>query len=72
MSDQQSATSGEEPTDPEDVLPGPLGGIYAYWSRVDAFREAHGDTYVGVLEAITAAILVGGYVYWLYLFFVAG
>jgi len=72
MSDQQTAASDEEPTDPEEVLPGPLSDIYAYWSRVDAFRETHGETYTGVLEAITAAILVGGYLYWLYLFFVVG
>jgi hypothetical protein len=43
------------------------------WRRLESiqeFRRTYGSTYTGVLEAITAAVLIGGYVWWLYLFVV--
>ena len=68
--------SESEPSTEDDplreTLPSPLVPLYDGWQAFEDFRATHGDTYVGVLEAITAAILIGGYVYWLYLFFVAG
>lgn len=56
----------------DEVLPEPLVPIYQRLKLVDEFRETHGDTYTGVLEAIVGAILAGGYLYWLYLFFTTG
>lgn len=56
----------------EEVLPEPLLPLYARYERIEEFRATHGDTYVGILEAIVALVLIGGYLYWLYLFFLAG
>lgn len=56
----------------EEVLPEPLLPIYAQYELIEEFRATHGDTYVGVLEALVALVLIGGYLYWLYLFFLAG
>lgn len=55
-----------------EIIPEPLMPI---WTRIELFqefRETHGPTYTKVLEAIVAVLLVAGYVYWLYLFFVVG
>ncbi|UWG49017.1 Uncharacterized protein HSRCO_2761 [Halanaeroarchaeum sp. HSR-CO] len=74
MSETESAVedSTEDVGGLEEILPDPLVPIYERWLLVDEFRETHGDTYTGVLEAIVGAVLIGGYVYWLYLFFVVG
>ena len=72
MSDQQPAEPAVEELDVRETLPSPLVPLYDGWQAFEETRAAHGETYVGALEAITAAILIGGYLYWLYLFFVVG
>ena len=42
------------------------------WRRIEliqAFRETHSDTYVTVLEVLTALVLAAGYAWWAYLYF---
>ncbi|MFC6719224.1 hypothetical protein ACFQGT_02925 [Natrialbaceae archaeon GCM10025810] len=56
----------------DELLPAPLLPVYRQFERVQDFRETHGPTYTSYLEAILAVALIGGYVYWLYLFLVAG
>lgn len=56
----------------EDVVPAPLVPVWRRVRRVQEFRETHGDTYVTVLEALTALGLTIGYVYWVYLYFLGG
>lgn len=55
-----------------EVVPEPLMPIWRRIQLVQEFRETHGDTYVTVLEALTAIALTAGYVFWLYLYFVSG
>lgn len=55
-----------------EVVPEPLMPIWRRIQLVQEFRETHGDTYVTVLEALTAIVLTAGYVFWLYLYFVSG
>lgn len=68
----------EDMVDTEDVgglgelIPEPLLPVWRRYELFQAFRETHGDTYTKVLEAIVAVFLTVGYVYWMYLFFVAG
>ncbi|MGM0398629.1 MAG: hypothetical protein ACQEQY_06500 [Halobacteriota archaeon] len=67
--------SGSDPApkgDFREVLPESLHPVYSRWLLVQEFRETHGDSYTGILESIVAFVLIGGYVYWLYLFFVVG
>lgn len=56
----------------DEVLPEPLMPVYERFQLVQEFRETHGDSYTKFLEGIVALVLTGGYVYWLYLFFLAG
>lgn len=55
-----------------EVLPEPLVPIYERLQLIQQFRENYGPTYTTILEAIIAALLIGGYLYWLFLFFVIG
>lgn len=70
MSDTESESAPKG--DLREVLPESLHPLYERWLLVEEFRATHGSTYIGVLEAIVALVLIGGYVYWLYLFLVAG
>lgn len=56
----------------DELIPESLVPVWTRIERFQAFRETHGPTYTKALEAIVAALLIGGYVYWLYLFFVVG
>jgi DNA-binding SARP family transcriptional activator len=51
-----------------EIVPEPLMPVWRRVESVQEFRRTYGDSYVGVLEALTAAALAGGYVWWLYLF----
>jgi hypothetical protein len=51
-----------------EVVPEPLMPVWKRIESIQEFRRTYGDTYVGALEALTAAVLAGGYVWWLYLF----
>lgn len=53
---------------PDELPAGPLVPLYRRVAAIQRFREVHGDTYTKALEAITAAVLVGGYLYWAFLF----
>ena len=55
-----------------EIVPEPLMPIWSRIELIQAFRRTHGEQYVSVLELLTAVLLVGGYVWWLYLFFLAG
>lgn len=55
-----------------EILPESLLPVYHQLERVQSFRETYGPTYTTYLEALLAIALIGGYVYWLYLFFMAG
>ena len=53
-----------------EVVPEPLMPVWRRLESIQESRRTYGSTYTGVLEAITAAVLIGGYVWWLYLFVV--
>ena len=72
MSDSDEQEYAETAGGLDEILPDSLVPIYEKWLLIDQFRETHGDTYTGILEAIVGAVLIAGYVYWLYLFFVVG
>ena len=72
MSDSDEQEYAENVGGLDEILPDSLVPIYEKWLLIDQFRETHGDTYTGILEAIVGAVLIAGYVYWLYLFFVVG
>jgi hypothetical protein len=55
-----------------EVIPDPLLPVWRQIERVQSFREAHGNTYVTALEALTAIALAVGYVWWVYLYFYGG
>jgi hypothetical protein len=73
MSSTQDATEDTIDTENvgglEEVLPEPLVPVWRRIALIQEFRETHGDKYVKLFEAITAIVLIGGYVYWLTLFF---
>lgn len=52
-----------------ELLPEPLRPLWRPVEAIQGFRRAHGERYIKVLEALLAAILIGGYVWWAYLFF---
>lgn len=56
----------------EEVVPEPLMPIWRRIELIQSFREAHSDTYVTVLEVLTAIALAVGYAWWVYLYFVGG
>lgn len=76
----EGSVQGPEPAgdgDPEgesfvEELPSVLQPVYHGLMRFQAFREKYSERYVWVLEAIVAVTLTVGYVYWLYLYFLAG
>ncbi|SEP24613.1 hypothetical protein SAMN04487948_12615 [Halogranum amylolyticum] len=55
----------------EEFVPAPLMPVWIRLQTVQEFRETHGDSYTKVLEGIVAAILTGGYLFWLFLYFTA-
>lgn len=56
----------------DEILPPSLMPIYNGYLRIENFRSTYGETYTGIMEAIVALVLILGYIYWLYLFFIAG
>jgi hypothetical protein len=56
----------------DEVVPEPLMPVWRRVQLVQEFRRTHGETYVTVLEALTALALMVGYVFWLYLYFMGG
>lgn len=53
----------------EELIPEPLMPLWQRIELIQQFRETHGDTYVTVLEALTAIVLGVGYVWWAYIYF---
>lgn len=53
----------------EEVIPEPLMPVWKRIELIQQFRETHGDTYVTVLEALTAIGLALGYLWWAYIYF---
>ncbi|ESS03957.1 MAG: hypothetical protein A07HR67_00937 [uncultured archaeon A07HR67] len=53
----------------DEVIPEPFVPVWRRIELVQEFRETHGDTYVTVLEGLTAIVLALGYVWWVYLYF---
>jgi hypothetical protein len=51
-----------------EIIPEPLLPVWKRVEKVQAFRRTHGETYVGVLELLTALALTGGYVWWLLIY----
>lgn len=51
-----------------EIIPEPLMPAWRQVEKVQAFRRTHGETYVGVLELLTALALTAGYVWWLLIF----
>ncbi|WP_281195308.1 hypothetical protein [Halorubrum sp. F4] len=54
----------------EEIIPEPLMPVWKRIELIQEFRETHGDTYVRVLEAVTAIVLAVGYVWWAYLYLI--
>ncbi|QIB74322.1 hypothetical protein G3I44_08525 [Halogeometricum borinquense] len=52
---------------PESLMP-----IWNRFQAVQRFRETYGEIYTSVLEGIVAVILTSGFLYWLFLFLIAG
>ncbi|MFC4360339.1 hypothetical protein ACFO0N_20530 [Halobium salinum] len=55
-----------------EIVPEPLMPAWRQFERVQSFRERHGETYVTVLEVLTAVVLTGGYIWWVYLYLLGG
>ncbi|KAA9396616.1 hypothetical protein Har1130_18425 [Haloarcula sp. CBA1130] len=55
-----------------EVIPDPLLPIWRRIELIQEFRETHGDSYVKVLETLTAIALTGGYIWWMYLYLMGG
>ncbi len=76
MSPQQEAPEDQVDTSDvgglEEVVPEPLMPVWKRIQLIQDFREAHSDTYVRVLEVLTAIALAVGYVWWVYLYFFGG
>lgn len=53
----------------DEIIPEPLVPVWRRIELIQQFRETHGDTYVTVLEALTAIALALGYVWWAFLYF---
>jgi len=51
-----------------ELIPEPLMPVWNRVEKVQAFRRTHGETYVDVLELLTALALAGGYVWWLLIY----
>lgn len=51
-----------------EIIPEPLMPAWNQVEKVQGFRRTHGEKYVGVLELLTALVLIGGYVWWLLIF----
>ncbi|QAU11608.1 hypothetical protein EKH57_01865 [Halorubrum sp. BOL3-1] len=51
-----------------EIIPEPLMPAWNRVEKVQAFRRAHGQKYVGALELLTAFGLTAGYVWWLLIF----
>lgn len=51
-----------------ELIPEPLMPVWNQVEKVQAFRRTHGETYVGVLELLTALALGAGYVWWLLIY----
>ncbi|MFC7157217.1 hypothetical protein ACFQPA_17420 [Halomarina halobia] len=75
--DDSTSSDGDAPEDAIDtesvgglgeLVPEPLLPAWRRVEAVQAFRATYGDTYVGLLEALTAVVLTGGYLYWAFLF----
>ena len=75
------SSSGEAPEEMVDtskagglgeLVPDRLMPIWRQIERVQAFRGTHGETYIKILEAITAVVLTVGYLWWAYLYLVGG
>ncbi|WP_096395255.1 hypothetical protein [Halorubrum trapanicum] len=56
----------------EEVIPKPLMPVWRRIELIQEFRKTHGNTYVTVLEVLTATALAVGYVWWVYLYFFGG
>lgn len=52
-----------------EIIPEPLMPIWARFQLIQEFRDTHGERYTSVLEALVALVLIGGYLYWLYLYY---
>jgi hypothetical protein len=53
----------------DELIPEPLMPLWRRFELIQEFRETHGDTYVTVLEVLTALVLAAGYAWWAYLYF---
>ncbi|SMO43786.1 hypothetical protein [Halorubrum cibi] len=53
----------------EEIIPEPLMPAWRRIELIQQFRETHGDTYVTVLEVLTALVLGVGYAWWAYIYF---
>lgn len=54
-----------------DVLPASLQPLWRPVGRIQAFRRDHGEMYVNAIEMLIAAVLIGGYLWWVFLFVTA-
>lgn len=67
----QDAVETEDVGSLGDVLPASLQPLWRPVDRIQAFRRDHGETYVNAIEALIAAVLIGGYLWWVFLFVTA-
>ncbi|QKY16755.1 hypothetical protein [Halorubrum sp. CBA1229] len=76
MSSQQEAPEDQVDTSNvgglEEVVPDPLMPVWRRIELIQDFRRTHGDTYVTVLEILTAIALAVGYGWWVLLYFTGG
>lgn len=71
MSATDAPDDGVEPSQTGglgELIPEPLMPVWRRIELIQAFRETHGETYVTVLEVLTALVLAAGYAYWAYLY----
>ncbi|GAA0241445.1 hypothetical protein ACFFQF_29840 [Haladaptatus pallidirubidus] len=73
--DRRATNDQDDPTanasDLGELIPESLLPVWRRIEAIQAFRQTYGNRYTGVLEALTALALTGGYLYWLFLYLTA-
>ncbi|WP_276274041.1 hypothetical protein [Haloarcula litorea] len=67
-----AASSAEKAGGLGEIIPDPLMPVWRRVQLIQDFRDTHGEKYVAVLELLTAIALIGGYVWWIYLYLLGG
>jgi hypothetical protein len=71
-SEAMTESSTEQTGGLGEIIPEPLVPIWRRIELIQSFREANAERYIAVLEILTAAVLIIGYIWWMYLYLLGG